>query len=333
MSEFRTIVDIPSFEWKVDYKSKIMLLGSCFAENTGVKLKRLKFNVDMNPFGIVYNPVSVKNSLDILLGQQTFSGDDLFEHNGQWNSWLHHSRFSSVDKNEAINTINKQIAESANFLKEADSLFITFGTAWVYELKKTGLVVSNCHKVPASEFRRFRLTPDEIVNDYTRLLEQLREINPRLKVVFTVSPIRHWKDGAVENQLSKATLLLSIDRLVQHFGKDKMAYFPAYELVMDDLRDYRYYDEDMLHPNNVAVKYIWQKFCKSLMAEKEYVIIDNIEKIIRAVAHRPMNKQTPEYHKFLKQQLKLVEELMITYNWLNLKEEKNYFSQAISQFD
>ena len=231
--KFFTEVEIPDCPWKIDYQSGVMMMGSCFTENIGQKLADLKFNIDLNPFGILYNPVSLANSLRRLMQPRQFIASDLFFDQGSWNSFSHHSRFSGSDRDQVLNTINRQLEQSSLFLKSTRLLVITFGTAWVYEWIQNGQVVANCHKIPAKEFRRYRLTIDEIAKEYNELHTELLKFNPNIKMVFTVSPIRHWKDGAIENQLSKATLLLSINQLIKRPGKDLCYYFPSYEILMD----------------------------------------------------------------------------------------------------
>jgi hypothetical protein len=328
---FFTEINIPESPWKIDYSRKIMLLGSCFSENIGQKLLDLKFGVDMNPFGIVYNPESIANGLKILLEQRMFTANDLFQDQGLWSSFYHHSRFSDVDRDVALEKINSRIALSSEFLSGADFLFVTFGTSWVFELKSTGRIVSNCHKVPASEFNRYRLSVTEITETYRALLDEIWKINPGLKVVFTVSPIRHWKDGAVENQVSKAILLLAIDQLRKEFGANKCGYFPAYELMMDELRDYRFYAEDMLHLSQVAVDYIFERFVKVLIAKESAEISKEIRKISKAFAHRPVNPNTNEFKHFLQQSLLLVTQLQELYPSVDLIQERNYFDQQLAK--
>jgi hypothetical protein len=287
-------------------------------------METLKYDVDVNPFGILYNPFSVSNGLRILLQQKEFKAEDLIFANGLWHSFSHHGRFSSADKNEALEQINSRIIKSARFLKNAGFLFITFGTAWIYKFKKTGQPVSNCHKIPAKEFERVRLTVDEIVNEYRDLLTEIRKVNQSLKVVFTVSPIRHWKDGAIENQRSKAVLLLAIDKLIKEFGDDFCAYFPAYEIVMDELRDYRFYAEDMIHISDVAVEHIWEKFQSALIDKESQQIAARVQKIVKAASHKPIHKNTPEYNQFVLQIKNQIEELESKYKHLNFAAEKTY---------
>ena len=330
--QFFTEIQIPEFQWKMDYSKSMIFFGSCFSENIGQRLIDLKFKVDMNPFGILYNPESIANSLKIIIENRIFTENDLFCDQGIWNSFYHHSRFSDVDQQATLGKINNRILSSNEFLKKADFLVITFGTAWVYELVKTGQIVSNCHKIPASEFKRFRLEVSDIINVYVELLEQIWKFNPGLKVIFTVSPIRHWKDGAVENQVSKATLLLAIDQLVSGFGKQKCNYFPSYELMMDELRDYRFYAEDMLHLSPVAVDYIFERFCQVAVTEESLKVSKEVVKILKASMHRPFNNSTSEHNKFIQANLLEIDKLTERFPFLNFSVERTYFEQEMERF-
>ena len=330
--QFFTEIQIPEFQWKMDYSKSMMFFGSCFSENIGQRLIDLKFKVDMNPFGILYNPESIANSLKIIIENRIFTENDLFCDQGIWNSFYHHSRFSDVDQQATLGKINNRILSSNEFLKKADFLVITFGTAWVYELVKTGQIVSNCHKIPASEFKRFRLEVSDITNVYVELLEQIWKFNPGLKVIFTVSPIRHWKDGAVENQVSKATLLLAIDLLVSRFGRQKCNYFPSYELMMDELRDYRFYAEDMLHLSPVAVDYIFERFCQVAVTEESLKVSKEVVKILKASMHRPFNNSTSEHNKFIQANLLEIDKLTERFPFLNFSVERTYFEQEMERF-
>lgn len=328
---FFTEINITEFPSKLDYSKSMMLMGSCFTENIGQKLLDLKFKVDMNPFGILYNPESIANGLKILLEKRIFTEKDLFNDHGLWNSFYHHSRFSDIDRDEALRKINERITNSNEFLKSADFLIITYGTAWVYELKETGKIVSNCHKIPASEFKRFRLGVYEITETYRELLEHIWRINPGLKVIFTVSPIRHWKDGAVENQLSKATLLLAIDQLIRGFGDQVCAYFPSYEIVMDELRDYRFYAEDMLHLSPVATDYIFDRFSKAMVSAESIEVSGQVSKVTKAIQHRPFNPRSVEYEKFLRSNLNEISRLESRFSFLDLSKEKEHFNKELTQ--
>jgi hypothetical protein len=328
--KFFTEIEIPESPGKIDYSSKIIMMGSCFAENIGEKLGLLKFDIDLNPFGILYNPFSIANSLEFLIDKQLFNESDLHYGNGVWNSYSHHGRFASNDKKKSLELINSRITSGSENLKKANFLFLTFGTAWVYELIETGRVVSNCHKVPAGKFRRFRLTEAEIVKKYNSLLEKLVKINPGLKVIFTVSPIRHWKDGAVENQVSKSTLILAINRIIE--TNPSCSYFPSYEIMMDELRDYRFYTGDMLHLSEVAINHIWGKFEKTFIQKEAQNISSEIKKIQEAVSHRPFNRDTPEFEKFIKQSFEETKKLASKYPFLDLKPEMDYFKEQINGF-
>lgn len=258
-----------------------------------------KLPVDNNPFGIVYNPLSAKLVLDRLMEDRPYKQEELFHYEGIWSSFDHHSRFSDVDDAACLVKINNRVGHSSQFLNKAGFLFITFGTSYVYMKKSDGKVVANCHKLPAADFIRRRLTAEEIVAEYSILLEQLFKLNPKLNIVFTVSPVRHWKDGAHENQLSKAILLLAIDQIAKAFPQT--AYFPSYEIVMDDLRDYRFYEEDMLHPNKVAINYIWSRFKEVFMDADTLNLMKEVEKVVQAFNHKPFNPNSGTYQTFIRQ--------------------------------
>lgn len=331
--KFHTAVDIPKFDNKDGYKNKWMFVGSCFTENIGEKMARLKYPVTINPFGILYNPVSASTSLKFIIQRKKFFKNDLIFHNGLWHSFYHHSKFSSPDAQKTVYQINSEIESSYGFLSKADYLFLTFGTALVYEHKSSGLVVSNCHKIPDKEFRRYRLTPGEIVDDYRQLLPQIWQLNPELTVIFTVSPIRHWKDGAVENQLSKSTLLLAVDQIINEFGKQRCNYFPSYEIMMDELRDYRFYEEDMIHLSKAAINHIWGIFQNSFINDAGRQISKQIENIIDALNHRPFNKYTQEHLSFLKQSMQKVEEVKKKFPYINMAIEEEFFSGQIADVE
>ncbi len=327
-AKFHTTVTVPDYPWNTGYRKKNMFLGSCFTENVGQRMENLRYSVDINPFGILYNPVSVTKGLQILLDHTHFDQSDLVEHDGLWHSFYHHGRFSSPDPQEALRNINERIEQSATFLKAADFLFVTFGTAWVYRYNKTGKVVSNCHKIPAGEFARERLSVEQIVKVYREILTVLWKANPGLKVIFTVSPIRHWKDGAHGNQLSKATLLLATEQIVKQYP-DLCAYFPSYEIVMDELRDYRFYASDMLHLNEVAIDHIWQLFEENLIDEESRKLSIKVQKIRNAMEHRPINPNSEEYLKFLQKLYEKTLDLEQQFPYLNLKLEKEHFIRQL----
>lgn len=295
--KFRTEIHIPSSGFTITHKSKIMMIGSCFVENISAKLLGSGFHVDVNPFGIVYNPVSVHRVLEDILRKREYQEEELFMHQGIYHSFSHHSRFSGLDPKQVIENINSRIGQSFLFLREADFLIITYGTANVYYQVDNGEPVANCHKLPSALFRNARLMPEDIFKSWGGLLPLLRKINPGIKIIFTISPVRHWKDGAHDNQVSKSILFVGLDKLIS--THDNMYYFPSYELMMDDLRDYRFYAEDMLHPGSQAVEYIWSKFLDTYLTETTRSTLREWESIRQAVRHRPFNPESDEYRRFL----------------------------------
>jgi hypothetical protein len=318
---FRTKIVVPEFPWKISYKSRSMFIGSCFTNHIGGRMQELKFKTDVNPFGVVYNPLSVLNSLKILFEKKKFSETDLHFYNDKWFSFSFYTGFSHSDKDVYLEEINKKIKDSSEFLRETDFLFITFGTSRIFEWKKDGQVVSNCHKLPATHFDRRLLSKEEITDEYASFLKLLFKRKPEVKVLFTISPIRHWKDGATGNQLSKAVLLVAVHQLVSMFTN--VEYFPSYEIMMDDLRDYRFYAEDMIHLNPVAVNYIWDKFSRSLLDNKTLDIIPEVEKILQAVHHKPFDARSDAYRKFAEKTHKNIQVLKAQQPYLDFSKEES----------
>lgn len=299
--EFRTKIDIPLSDIAITYQSRIVMFGSCFIENMGRLLIDNKFNVNLNPFGILYNPQSISQAIRILLSGKRFTDKDVFEYKEAYHSLWHHGSFSDTDKDKCLDKINTALAKAAEDLKTADFLVITFGTAYVFRSREKDMVVGNCHKLPATHFDRYRLDINTITEDWSKLIKELREVNPSLYILFTVSPIRHLKDGAHDNQLSKSTLLLAIDKLLQ--ANMNISYFPSYEIVLDELRDYRFYNEDMVHPNTITIKYIWERFSDTYFSGDTRHIMKEWEKIYLAINHRPSDIRSREYQHFLRQTL------------------------------
>ncbi len=333
MKEYYTEVEIEKYNWEIGYKDKILFLGSCFTENIGEIMQGLKFNTMINPFGIIYNPLSVIQALQQLLDNKIYTEKDLFEQKGVFGSFDFHSRYSASSANEALLKMNHQVEEGREFLRQADVLIITLGTSWVYKRNETDSIAANCHKFPASHFTRFRLSVDEIVAGFVELLTELWKFNQKFKVVFTVSPIRHIKDGSVGNQLSKSTLLLAVDQLVNYFGKSKCDYFPSYEIVMDELRDYRFYASDLVHLSPVAVEHIWKRFKGSIVQKKDEQVMKKIDQIRKAMEHKVFRKDVPEYRDFLTKNIQKIEELMLNFPYLNLDREKSYFQGELSDYE
>lgn len=314
MKEFRTKIQPQPSKNKISYHTPGLFMGSCFTENIGNKMLDLKFPVLVNPFGVLYNPVSVRQSLEIILDKRDFNENDLGFFNEQWFSFYHDTEFSNTDKQQCLNHINGKLNEARDQLKKANYLIVTFGTAWVYEYLKTGSVVSNCHKIPAKEFTRYKLGVEDIFVQWAKLLNRIEDYNPDLKIIFTVSPVRHWKDGAVQNQLSKSTLILAIHQLKKIF--ENVEYFPAYEIMIDDLRDYRFYADDMLHPSTVAIEYIWQHFKDTFLEKETNEIIKEVQKIILAEMHRPLKPNSKSHEKFHEKLTLQKQQLMKKYPFL-----------------
>lgn len=299
--DFRTKIEILRPDLQISHKDRILMMGSCFIENIGKLLFENKFNVNLNPFGILYNPQSISQALRILIDRKEFTEEDIFEYNGLYHSFWHHGSFSDKEMDKCLMKINAGINKSAEDIRRADVLFITYGTAYVFYSEEHNMVVGNCHKLPASKFKRYRLTVEDIVTEWRQLIEELKSINPTLQILFTVSPIRHMKDGAHDNQLSKSTLLLAIDQVVQSY--EGLYYFPSYEIVLDELRDYRFYNEDMIHPNPVSIKYIWRRFLETYIDDEAHPIIGEWQKLYKALHHRSINVESEEYKLFLRQTL------------------------------
>ena len=327
MKNFRTIIEPESSSNKISYHTPVLFMGSCFTENVGNKMQEYKFPALVNPFGVLYNPVSVRHGLEILLDERDFNENDLNFFNEQWFSFYHDTEYSNADKHNCLDKINTSVNLARKHLRSAKYLVITFGTAWIYQYLKTGNIVSNCHKIPSKEFERRKLGVEDIFVQWAKLLNRIDELNPDLKIIFTVSPVRHWKDGAIQNQLSKSTLILAIHQLKKLF--ENVEYFPAYEIMMDDLRDYRFYADDMLHPSKVAVDYIWDQFSKTYFEKETTNIIKEIEKIIQAKNHRPLNSGTLNHKNFLKNQIELINKIYTKYPFLDFNEEKKYFESGL----
>ena len=328
--DFRLELDIKKSASLISYKDRLLLCGSCFTENIGSKLDYHKFKTLQNPNGILFNPISITKSVISYIENKQYTGDELFYFNDIWQSWEHHSRFSSVEKAASLKMINDSQQQAHEFLKETDWLMLTLGSAFVYEISQNsppfsgGAVVANCHKVPTDKFNKRLLSVEEILAALDNLIHRLFLFNPKLKIIFTISPVRHLRDGFVENNRSKATLIQAVHQLVEKF--DKLFYFPAYELVIDDLRDYRFYAEDMVHPNYAATNYVWDKFVNAMMDEETIELMEKVNEIQRARNHKPFNPASEQHKKFLHSYMNKTIQLQQQYPALNFDEEISYFS-------
>jgi hypothetical protein len=319
MSEFLTRVEIPAPGFTIDYKSKIFLIGSCFTDNIGTKAEKLKFNVCINPFGAQYNPNSIAKGLNSLLDKEVFTKNDLSYENELWFSYSHYTLFSNTDPDLCLDKINSGFLSARDFICTADILFITLGTAWTYILKETGEVVSNCHKIPAARFDRFFSSIDQSFDELRNAINRIRQVNPGIKVVLSVSPVRHLKDGAIENQRGKSSLLLTVARLEKELSN--IYYFPAYEIFMDELRDYRFYASDMIHPSDAAIDYIWGRFKQTFFTEVTTKISLEIQDFVNSLDHRPIHISSGAYKKFVSSLKAKLEKLSKKYPSINFNKE------------
>ena len=317
---FHLDFSIPSFPQKINYAHSSLFIGSCFAENIGYTMHQYKFKTQLNPHGILYNPLSIALALRRYMKIDFVTEGELFFSNDCWNSWEHHSRFSNPDKQKCLSEINKNISDAHVSLKNAEWLFITFGSAFVYE--KNNKLIGNCHKQPQKEFTKQLLSVSEIIEEYKSLLTELKKFNPKLKIVFTVSPVRYVRDGVVENNLSKARLIDAVHQL----KNESAFYFPAYELVMDDLRDYRFFKKDLVHPNEQAIAYVFEKFSETNFDSKTITLLEKIKEIRTAKNHKPFNSETEAHQKFKATYLERCKKMQEENSFLDLSEELKCFS-------
>ncbi|MBX2925400.1 MAG: GSCFA domain-containing protein [Chitinophagaceae bacterium] len=329
--DFRLPFKVAPFSKTISHKHSIFLTGSCFTEHMSNYLAEAKFSVLENLHGILFNPHSIASSLLAYIENKTYTRNDLFHYNESWHSWEHHSRFSHPDPEEALHTINQSQRAAHLFLQKAGWLIITLGSAWIYELKKDDpdgaehTIVANCHKVPAGRFLKRLMSTEDVLSGLGNMLYRLFIFNPSIRIIFTISPVRHLRDGFVENNKSKAVLIQAVHRLVEKF--EQLFYFPAYELVIDDLRDYRFYAEDMVHPNYLATDYVWEQFRSACIDPSSLPLIKEMEKINLALRHRPFNHSSQAHQKFLQANLKKVKELQTEYPYLDFTKERMYFEK------
>jgi hypothetical protein len=294
---FTTKVPVKTYDFPISYSSKLLLLGSCFAENMGEKFDYFKFQTTINPFGIIFNPVSIEKLVKRAVNRIIFTEADVFFHNDLWHSYDVHSECSQTDKeillkqlNAALEVMHRQIAEDSHIV-------ITYGTSWVYRLKTSNEVVANCHKVPQKEFTKEILSPETIAQSMRNTMDLIHQINPDCKFIFTVSPVRHIKDGFPENQRSKAHLIAAVHSILS--DNTTSNYFPSYEIMMDELRDYRFYADDMLHPSQAAIDYIWIRFFENYVNTDCFATMQEVCNIQKGLSHRSFNPETKSHQQFL----------------------------------
>ncbi|APZ46197.1 GSCFA domain-containing protein [Polaribacter reichenbachii] len=282
---------------QINYNSKVLLLGSCFSENIGNKFNYFKFQSLQNPFGILFHPIAIENLVTNVINQKKYTEEDLIYQNEIWHSFDAHSSLSSLDKNEILNHLNSAITSTNKKLEEASHIVITLGTSWVYRHIESDKIVVNCHKIPQKKFLKELLSVDEITESLEAIIALIKSINKNVSILFTVSPVRHFKDGFIENTQSKSHLITAIHQIIDE--RKNTHYFPSYEIMMDELRDYRFYNEDMIHPNKTAINYIWERFIATWFSDKTKATLKEIDAIQRGILHRPFNESSEQHQQFL----------------------------------
>lgn len=319
--EFFLPFKIRDYPFTISYRDKILFIGSCFSGEIGNKMASAKFDVLQNPNGILFDPLTIVEALFSYIENKTFDNENLFELNGLWHSWKHHSIFSGINKNEVLHKINSSQSSAHVFLKQANFLIITLGTAFNYQLKNNLKNVANCHKAAADFFVKKLIPSDEIISEMLSVLNAIEKFNPGLKILFTISPVKHLKDGVIENNQSKARLIEAVHSIIEE--KENVFYFPSYELVNDVLRDYRFYKNDLAHPNQTAIDYVFERFSTSFFDNSTKETGKQIEKILSAVNHKPFFKESDPHQRFIASQLQKINEIEIEYPFINLSKEKN----------
>ncbi|MBF4519191.1 GSCFA domain-containing protein [Flavobacterium sp. ANB] len=296
--QFRTLIPLSKTNNPIDYNSKVLSFGSCFAENIADKFDYFKFQNETNPFGIIFNPVSIEKIMERTVREELFTEKDVLFYNERWHSFETHSDLSNSDRQELLETLNKAIEITNKQIKQATHIIITYGTSWIYRNIESNDIVANCHKVPQKQFSKELLSVDVIQKSIQNTIDLIQTLNPNINFIFTISPVRHIKDGFTENQLSKSHLFTALHQTFD-FRLSTFNYFPSYEIMMDELRDYRFYAEDMLHPNQVAIDYIWSRFSENYIAENSLSTMQEVEEIQKSLRHRSFNPESEQHQKFL----------------------------------
>ncbi len=328
--DFRLELQIKPWKQQLSLQQKLMLMGSCFTEHMAEKLSDYRFTVLENPHGILFNPVSISRALQAYSTSKTYEKADLFFHDGLYQSWEHHGRFADTDPDLALQKMNLETAAAGEFLQQPGWMIITLGSAFVYELKPgtsfgtnpEPLPVANCHKVPQLNFIHRLLSLEEVHASLEQMIEMARQMNPFIKIIFTISPVRHYREGLVENNRSKGLLQLGVMSMLQ---KQDVFYFPAYELVVDDLRDYRFYAEDLVHPNYLATQYVWEKFSAACISEESKLLMEKINRLNAAMHHRPRQPESANHKAFLAKMLAETKTLKEEAPYLKLDDAFDYF--------
>lgn len=319
-------INLLSPDQRIRYSDRLLLVGSCFTEHIGGRLASLKFDVMQNPHGILFDPISVCDSLVSYVEDRRYVPQDLFFYQELWQSWAHHSRFSGTDRDQVLQAINASQAEAHHFLKSAQWLIITLGSSYSYRLAAQQQPVANCHRAPGQWFRKHLCSIDETVAALDTMMHRLFRFNPAIQIIFTISPVRHLRDGIVENSRSKARLIEAVHHLVDKF--DRLHYFPAFELMVDVLRDYRFYDIDLAHPNYLGTEFVLDKFRESYIDPAACELMEQVQQILTARRHKAFHPDTQAHRKFLEQFAQKTRSLMESYPFLQLQEELDYFENV-----
>jgi len=298
--QFTTQIPIPAGNPQLDYNARVVSLGSCFAVNIGQKLDYFKLRNTTNPFGILFHPLAIEKCIGFAVNQKQFTQADIFFHNERWHCFDAHSDLSSPESGQLLQNLNRAVAEAHNALQQASHILITLGTAWAYRSIESNALVANCHKVPQKQFTKELISAGEIEKSLARTLRLIAGLNPKTTVIFTVSPVRHIKDGFIENQRSKAHLITALHMVLEAISPlgGNGHYFPSYEIMMDELRDYRFYAEDMVHPSLTAINYIWQRFAQAWVSEAAQTTLKAVDGLQKSLMHRPYNAEGAQYLDF-----------------------------------
>jgi len=312
MNNFRTEIKLKKEQNKINYNSKLLLIGSCFTQNIGDKLSYFKFDNVVNPFGILFHIKAIEKLISTSLSNKIYSKNDLFFHNDRWHCFDVHSNLSSANDNVMLTEINSAVKRTKKQIEEASHIIITLGTSWVYRFIETNKLVANCHKIPQKKFLKEILSAAQIVESLENMIRLIKTDNKKATIIFTVSPVRHLKDGFIENQQSKSHLIAAIHQVINE--QKELYYFPAYEIMMDDLRDYRFYKSDMIHPNETAINYIWEKFIAAWVDNSSTEIMKDVDSVQKGLLHKPFYENSKKHQEFLE---KLNQKIQ------KLKKEKN----------
>lgn len=316
---FSTVVPISYTGKKITYEDKILCLGSCFAVTIGEKFKTYQFQQTINPFGILFHPKAIEKIVEYAVQGYEFTASDVFEHQEIWSSFVAHSDLNELEQEDIVTKLNVKLFDLQTALRESSFITLTFGTAWVYALKETGELVANCHKVPNAQFEKRLLTYEEVVGSYKHCIELIRTVNSEAHILCSISPVRHIKDGFVENQRSKSILFAALHDAIVERKDAKVSYMPIYEIVMDELRDYRFYAADLIHPNAIAIQYIWERFVAHYIDESMYGVMKKVDEVQKGLNHRPFNPTAEQHMKFLDSLIEKIDDLLVNYPFMNFR--------------